>query len=113
MKRLWVLGALFLVAGDEARRLAPGPAELAASATEAENRVAQAEATGVAVVRLQNAWGELLATGKAPKKPCEDDAASGWGRMYSSMTALPSARRRWRISSAVRRPTRFDTSSSF
>lgn len=72
---LLVIGAVSLAAGNEAARLAPSPADLAASAAETEARVARAEAIGVALIRVQNGWGEMLATGKAPQKPCDDPGA--------------------------------------
>lgn len=68
--RASVLFGLFLSAGavaDDATLLAPTPADLAEGSRLLERRLAEAEALGEAVARLQNAW---VSGGAVSRKGC-------------------------------------------
>ncbi len=71
MRPLVPVLALVLLGADPVARLAPGPAELTESLRATELRARRAEAIETASSRLQNAWGERLATGQVGARPCD------------------------------------------
>lgn len=64
-----------IVAAPLSALIAPGPTELDEAVAEMHARVDRMDAVGDALARVQNAWGERMATG-TPTDPCTDPAAA-------------------------------------